>query len=332
MFVIVLQQQGTRIQQRGCPPLNHKRAPRDCPKIQLGFKSVQSQAKIVVIKEIKGNPFRILLFLNVKVDMDIKELKITDHEAVSRHPWEQARLEVVLDLISKFAGEGLKKETPVLDIGCGDLFVAEELASHFPKTPFYAIDTAFDPELIDSLKAKLSVNNVDVFPSLDDAATLCHQPASAVLLLDVIEHIEDDVSFLKSLRQHPLINSETRIFITVPAFQGLYSGHDEFLGHFRRYNSRQLRETLKRAGFDIVTDGYFFSSLLLPRLLEVLIEKLIKDNLKQAKGVSNWNGAKVKDAVITSVLVSDFKIGQAFKKLNINFPGLSAYAVCKKSP
>ncbi|NTV45344.1 MAG: class I SAM-dependent methyltransferase [Chlorobiales bacterium] len=264
--------------------------------------------------------------------MDIKELKVTNLAASSRHPWEQARLKVVRDLVVKFAGEGLKKEAPVLDIGCGDLFVAEKLASHFPTTPFYAIDTAFDAELIDALKDRLKVKNVDIFPSLDDAAAACSQPASAVLLLDVIEHIEDEVSFLKSLLQHPLINSETRIFITVPAFQGLYSGHDVFLGHFRRYNSRQLRETLKRAGFDIVTDGYFFSSLLLPRLLEVLIEKLIKDKLKQAKGVSNWNGAKVKDAVITSVLVLDFKIGQVFKKLNINVPGLSAYAVCKKSP
>jgi len=63
------------------------------------------------------------------------------------------------------------------------------------------------------------------------------------------------------------------VLITVPAFQKLFSRHDEFLGHYRRYNLQGISSTAEKAGLEILERSYFFSSLLLPRTLTWALEK-----------------------------------------------------------
>ena len=81
-----------------------------------------------------------------------------------------------------------------------------------------------------------------------------------VTLLDVIEHVDDDVALLTELRER--MAAGDRLFITVPAFQWAYTSWDEALGHHRRYSARQLRERARAAGLDTVSTGYLFPELL----------------------------------------------------------------------
>lgn len=67
-----------------------------------------------------------------------------------------------------------------------------------------------------------------------------------ILLLDVIEHLDDDVAFLK--RVAPLSTPGARVVIAVPAFQFLWSKHDETFEHRRRYSARQLDSVIRSAG------------------------------------------------------------------------------------
>ena len=72
----------------------------------------------------------------------------------------------------------------------------------------------------------------------------------AVVLLDVIEHIEDPVAVLKNAKDS-LVDGGG-IIVTVPAYQWLYSDWDEALGHYRRYTMKMLRQQATEAGLNVV--------------------------------------------------------------------------------
>jgi SAM-dependent methyltransferase len=85
---------------------------------------------------------------------------------------------------------------------------------------------------------------------------------NVITLLDVLEHVEDDAAALRSLRR--LLATEGRLFLTVPAFPVLWSGHDVANEHRRRYRLRPLRNLLAAAGFDVIRISYCNTALFLP--------------------------------------------------------------------
>jgi len=76
----------------------------------------------------------------------------------------------------------------------------------------------------------------------------------SIVMLNVLEHIEDDVGVLSSLRA--LLQPGGRIVIYVPALNALYGKMDRQLGHYRRYSKRSFREIAPDAGLEIVTLRY----------------------------------------------------------------------------
>ncbi|OGJ56903.1 hypothetical protein A3H22_02815 [Candidatus Peribacteria bacterium RIFCSPLOWO2_12_FULL_55_15] len=68
-------------------------------------------------------------------------------------------------------------------------------------------------------------------------------PVSCCLLLDVLEHIEDDVGFLQRIVLS--LPPGGCLLITVPAEMALWSKHDQEVGHFRRYSAETLMQTWK---------------------------------------------------------------------------------------
>ncbi|HEX4275709.1 MAG TPA: class I SAM-dependent methyltransferase [Bryobacteraceae bacterium] len=104
--------------------------------------------------------------------------------------------------------------------------------------------------------------------TLDDAGIVADS-LPAVGLFDVVEHIEDDVGFMA--RVHRLLVPEGRVYITVPAFQWLWSSEDELAGHSRRYTLSTLRRLVEQAGFEVELGTYFFGFLPLPILVRRVI-------------------------------------------------------------
>ena len=85
-----------------------------------------------------------------------------------------------------------------------------------------------------------------------------------VIMLNVLEHIEDDAGILREIKGKLVPGG--RLFIYVPAFQMLYSSMDKKVGHVRRYTRKTLAKRLDDAGYNILVAKYsdsmgFFASI-----------------------------------------------------------------------
>ncbi len=98
-----------------------------------------------------------------------------------------------------------------------------------------------------------------------ETANFKQRSLSAVGLFDVIEHMEDDISFLQSIRV--LMKPGGHLYATVPAYSCLWSQEDVLAGHFRRYTLNGISEALESAGFETVFSSYIFRFLPLPIFL-----------------------------------------------------------------
>jgi hypothetical protein len=263
--------------------------------------------------------------------MDLVEANKRNSNNNRRHPWEFARLEVACDLLKDY----IKNDSnyTVFDIGCGDIFVVTSLSDAYPNVTFYAIDSAFTEDIILRFQSQVGDRKVFLFKSLEEAGQKLGREVDLILLMDVVEHIEKDVEFLKSLSQERFVGSETVVLITVPAFKQLFCSHDVFLGHFRRYTNRSLLASIRAGGFKMIRIGYFFSFLLFPRLLEVVKEKLSPPNRQKATtGLVEWNRGPLLTTLVRKALVLDYKwTGWLRRYTGLKLPGLSNFVIMKKN-
>jgi len=260
--------------------------------------------------------------------MDICEAASFEREKIHRHPWELARIEVVKNFLTPIIAQ--KPATTILDLGCGDVFVAQQLAYQYPKASFHCVDIAFTPEIITTISEPVKNLPISLYSSTQELSSSISHKVDVVLLLDVIEHIEDEITFLKELNQSRLIDGNTKIIITVPAFQQLFSNHDVYLKHFRRYNIALLNDHLQQAGFKSQQTGYFFISLLFLRI----IQKLFQGNktVDTEKGIGAYQSKGWIDTFMVNTLYLDFLIGKFFSVLGIKLPGLSCFSICQQQP
>ena len=108
--------------------------------------------------------------------------------------------------------------------------------------------------------------------STSDLAAVRDRRFAAVTLLDVLEHVEDDVEALRSLL--PLLEPRGVVLMTVPALPLLWSSHDERNGHRRRYTRRSLSRLIAAAGMAPLTLSYVNARLFPFALATRLLSRL----------------------------------------------------------
>src|SRR5882724_8508718 len=167
-----------------------------------------------------------------------------------RRPWWwRVRHELVMRTVAQlFHGD----ETPpsgrtIFDIGCAGGVSFDDLSQY---GEVYGLEP--DPTLVDACPQcraciELTGFGPDYAPS---------RQYDLVLMLDVLEHLEDDVTALGSL-QH-LFKPRGRAILTVPALQSLWSVHDVMNRHYRRYDKMGLQRLLEASGFAVHALQYFF--------------------------------------------------------------------------
>ncbi|PYN81902.1 MAG: SAM-dependent methyltransferase [Candidatus Rokuibacteriota bacterium] len=175
------------------------------------------------------------------------------------HWWFRGRLAVITATLRRALPP---RPVRLLELGCGTGNVLAAL-SEFGE----AVGMETHPELIAAARAA----GLDVRTGrLPEDLGVAPGWAEVVLLLDVIEHVDDDGAALAAACR--AVAAGGLLVVTVPAYRWLWSGHDEVLGHRRRYTAAGLRAVVERAGFSVLRVSYF-NSLLFPMVALVRLWK-----------------------------------------------------------
>lgn len=89
----------------------------------------------------------------------------------------------------------------------------------------------------------------------DEDRAVAGQRFDTVICLNVLEHVDDDISALHAIRR--LLGPGGRLVLLVPALQALYGTIDRALGHHRRYNRDGLADLLRATGYTLAHIEYF---------------------------------------------------------------------------
>ena len=170
----------------------------------------------------------------------------------STHWWYRARRDILSDYLSRFAN--LPADARILEIGCGTGHNLPMLAT-FGAVDAIEIDPAARAIASQRLGRPVGAAPLPALPGVPRG----HYHLVAVL--DVVEHIEDDVAALRAMAT--CLAPGGKILIAVPAHQWMWSAHDEVNHHHRRYSKGTLRAAIAAAGLRPEKLGYF-NSLLFP--------------------------------------------------------------------
>jgi SAM-dependent methyltransferase len=149
----------------------------------------------------------------------------------------------------------------ILEIGSGFGTYSGRLVKDFPDSKIVLSDC--DENYASSLKKfendNVSSRRIDIskrehFESLKNSM-------DSVLALNVMEHIEDDVSAMKNI--YEALSPGGKFVFLVPAHKFLFNCIDEGVGHFRRYSKTELTRKAEEAGF-VVKKLFYFNCFSIP--------------------------------------------------------------------
>jgi SAM-dependent methyltransferase len=161
--------------------------------------------------------------------------------------WFRHRNACILEAVRQYPPAG-----PFFDIGGGNGFVAKAMQDAGLEV------VLVEPGTAGTVNARRRGIQHVVRATLADAGFI-PESFHAIGLFDVVEHMEDDRRFLETTRAY--LSSRGRIYLTVPAYQALWSEADVAAGHYRRYTRRPLRELLERVGLEVEFATGFFQFL-----------------------------------------------------------------------
>jgi SAM-dependent methyltransferase len=167
--------------------------------------------------------------------------------------WFAHRNRCIIEVLKRFPPAGL-----ILDVGGGNGFVALAIE----KAGWHV--ALVEPGVQGALNAQTRGLSTVINSTFGNAG-FKKGSIPAVGLFDVVEHIQDDLAFLKSIRS--TLTRSGRLYLTVPAFNFLWSQDDVVAGHFRRYSSRTISRTVTQAGFRVDFLTYIFFPLPVPIFL-----------------------------------------------------------------
>lgn len=181
--------------------------------------------------------------------MDLKELE--SGVDPKKHWYYQSKKVPLFRYFKQLAQQQSRKLT-VIDFGSGSGFFAYELLEAFPEyiEDVLLIDIGYTAEELASTKND-RVKKLHYIPKgISDCI---------VIMMDVLEHIEDDYAILKEIKN--ATSSNAYYFITVPAFMSVWSSHDVYLGHYRRYTIPMAKKLLETCGCKIDSQYYIYGSI-----------------------------------------------------------------------
>jgi SAM-dependent methyltransferase len=182
----------------------------------------------------------------------LEERAYREHfELEDRHWWFVGRRAVIRSLLGR---ADVPREARILDAGCG---TGRNLLELSGLGRVEGVDSS--PDAIEFCRRRglsaVTQARLDGLPFVDRSFDL-------IVMTDVLEHVEGERDALRELRR--VAAPRARLLLTVPAYQWLWSQHDDEHHHVRRYTLARLRASVRAAGWEPLLDTHFNSLLLAP--------------------------------------------------------------------
>jgi SAM-dependent methyltransferase len=202
----------------------------------------------------------------------------------------------------------------LLDAGCGSGRTLDELARYGRVS---GVDLSSD-----AVACARGRGHEDVRVARVEELPFADATFDVVTCLDVIEHTPDDGATLAELRR--VTRPGGLLVVTVPAYQALWSWHDEVNLHFRRYDSASLRAVASAAGWAVVGDTHFNSLLLAPAAAVRLAQR--------HRGAHVRSDLELTPPVLNGILELPMRFESRLVAAGVRLPaGLSLLAVLRRS-
>ena len=232
--------------------------------------------------------------------MDLKE-EAALGAAIDRHWYYQSKARLLAAHARKHLG---RRGAEVLDIGAGSGWFSRWMLESGLAERAVLVDPGYLHERAEG--------------GLRYVRSIERSEAEIVLMMDVLEHVDDDVALLREyLGKTP---PGTPFFITVPAFAFLWSAHDEFLEHRRRYTAGSLARTVRAAGAEPEALHYYFGAVF-PLAAAV---RLWRRGASAERSDMQPQGAVV-NAVLSGVCAAERAVMRANR-----VAGLTVVCVCRR--
>lgn len=238
---------------------------------------------------------------------------IQEYERLEKYYWWfVGRRNIIARVLNKyFSGKQLR----ILDWGCGPGGNFKLLEQYGQVLGVDASDESVSACRRKGITAVLKAEDLSEF-----------RPNTAYDLItnfDVLEHISDDVGFLRGVRE--LLTPGGHMMVTVPAYQFLWGRLDEVVGHKRRYTRKEIVRKFNQCGFSVVMASYFNFFISPAFVAYRMIEKL-KRNTKRS-----LSGSVVEFPALVNWLFAKIVFLEALLIPHINLPfGTSIIVLAKK--
>jgi len=233
--------------------------------------------------------------------MDLKEEEILGKD-IGRHWYYRAKAAALSRMVGHLRPQRL------LDVGAGSGFFSHHLLSDGGARSALCVDVGYEHDRDETVGGK------PVLYRRDCSQTDC----DLVLMIDVLEHVDNDVGLVRHYVTK--VPSGAYFLVTVPAFRFLWSGHDVFLEHKRRYRLGEIEAAMRDAGLTIVRGAYYFG-LVFP--LAAAIRLATRSDPQPRSSLKN-HGALTND-LLTAICAAELPL------FPINrLAGLSAFVLARK--
>ncbi len=155
-------------------------------------------------------------------------------EGSEYHFWTMARVRLLHRLL---LGHGAEKGR-LMEVGCGRGYMVDGLR----KLGLDCRGVEIAPIKVGQALEEFVCTGI----SAESLPAKEREVVNALLVLDVIEHLDEPVAFLRGLVK--AFPSATTLLVTVPADMRLWSNYDTYYGHQKRYNRKTLGEELGGLG------------------------------------------------------------------------------------
>lgn len=232
------------------------------------------------------------------------------YAAEDTHFWFRARKATIAALVRQIS----PSPQTILDVGCGTGSVLQILKRAYPHEIIVGMDLF--SESLHYARRRTGCALVRA-----DARFL---PFSAqfdlIMLVDVLEHLLDDVQILRCLCD--LLTDEGVLILTVPAHSSLWSRFDDASGHYRRYEPDEIGSKLTSAGYRVVYLTQFMATIfpfvwLVRKVMTPLFRQVKRNGAPATEILAEFRVPLVVDKLLFFVLIQEARLIAQRRKLPI---------------